>query len=146
MKKILLLILLFITCTARAQFNCNNWSNYDRIFNFKAGVPFNASADVGYQWSQVGAFVGVKTFSKIKQVKGYPDEDDDALYPYLKINLVLFRIRSFQCIAEIFGCSKKFYGSDIKFDYWITDDVAVIFSPEYSNQYKQLNAGVAFRF
>lgn len=145
MKNILLFALTLCSFFSNAQFNCNSWQNYDRVINFKAGAPFNASFDVGAQWSQFGAFIGVKSFVVTKQAKQY-SEEDMPLIAYAKINATVISKGNFQMYAEAFG-GKNYYGADIKIGLVVTDRLIIILVPEYSNQGKQaVDAGVSVTF
>src|SRR5579864_8224108 len=145
MTKIFLLAFTLCSIFSNAQFNCNTWLNYDRVINFKAGTPFNASFDIGPQWSQFGAFIGVKSFVITKQTKQYA-EQDMPLIAYAKVNATIISQGNFELYIEAFG-GINYIGSDLKIGFIVADRVIIIIVPEYSNRGKgAVDAGISVTF
>jgi hypothetical protein len=144
MKTFLLIPLLLLTGCLEAQFNCGSWSDFDRILNFKSGIPYNTTFDGGLQWDQVGAFVGVRACIQYKKVKGKKIESGEPLIPFFKANANVISRTNFQVYFEG-SVGRQFRSVDLKFAYSVLDDLSIILVPEYNNINREIDLGVSLR-
>lgn len=128
------------------QFNCNNWSNYDRVLNIKGGVPFNASFEGGAQWSELGVFAGIKSWTKVRPDKNGVVEQDMPISVYAKATLMILNRDDWQFLFEGYG-GPKLYGAGFQIGYTFANGTCIIINPEWSyEQGKEINAGISLKF